>query len=234
MANMCAHFLSGACSILGATRDQARQCARVRPGQKIIQRMPQSIEQGPDPSGCRRQRRRWQPKKARRREAARPRPQQSNGDGMEQSARRHERSAPRQRLTATAAPIATYAERLLRVAAAFMVRRGGRRDLLARRFVGSPLPPFFHLASLVLLPPPSFSGLRPVSPVHTKKLPSKRPLFKPPTQLRVKETRRCTGHIPLFSRYLPLTSTEQFRYSCARIVVLKTEVVVGTVNRSSP
>ena len=25
MANMCAHFLSGACSILGATRDQARQ-----------------------------------------------------------------------------------------------------------------------------------------------------------------------------------------------------------------
>ena len=174
MANMCAHFLSGACSILGATRDQARQCARVRRGQTIMQRMPQSIEQGPAPSGCRRQRRRWQPKKARRREAARPRPQQSNGDGMEQSARRHERSSPRQRLTATAAPIAAFAERLLRVAAAFMVQGRGRRDLLARSFVGSPLPPFFHLASLVLLPPPSFSGLRPVSPVHTKKLPGAR------------------------------------------------------------
>ena len=111
------------------------------------------------------------PKKARRREAARPRPQQSNGDGMEQSARRYERSAPRQRLTTTAAPIAAYAERLLRVAAAFMVQGRGRRDLLARSFVGSPLPPFFHLASLVLLPPPSFSGLRPVSPVDTAKLP---------------------------------------------------------------
>ena len=131
MANMCAHFLSGACSILGATRDQARQCARVRRDQTIMQRMPQSIEQGPAPSGCRRQRRRWQPKKARRREAARPRPQQSNGDGMEQSARRHERSAPRQRLTATAAPISAYAERLLRVAAAFMVGAGVTRTRLS-------------------------------------------------------------------------------------------------------
>ena len=165
MANMCAHFLSGACSILGATRDQARQCARVRPGQTIIQRMPQSIEQGPAPSGCRRQRRRWQPKKARRREAARPRPQQSNGDDMEQSARRYERSAPRQRLTTTAAPIAAYAERLLRVAAAFMVQGRGRRQRATRsarpQLRGQPSPAIFSSRFARASPPSFFFGAAP-------------------------------------------------------------------------